>query len=191
LFDFADAPAGNRYNHWTYWVWGIASALAFALYIFATNSKKAPPILTAVTSVAMVLSLIAFQLQGMLITHDFQPSYLTLWFFGVFVITLIEIKSRSGSSLLDAAEWSKPLGTLFVVLLLFAQYYYPRIKASWGGGTPVTVTIYLTKDSVIRPNQAVSAQLVEESDDGFYIISPKETRAIYLPRNAVALVYFF
>ncbi len=79
---------------------------------------------------------------------------------------------------------------MFVVLLVFAQYYYPHLKASWGGGAPVSVTIYFTKDSPITPNKAVSAQLVEESDEGFYIVGPKETRAIYVPRSVVALVYF-
>jgi hypothetical protein len=64
------------------------------------------------------------------------------------------------------------------------------LKASWGGGSPVNVTIYFSKDSPISPNKAVSAQLVEESDEGYYIVGPKETKAIYVPRSAVALVYF-
>jgi hypothetical protein len=73
---------------------------------------------------------------------------------------------------------------------VFAEYYYPHIKASWGGETPVAVTIYFTKDSVMSPNKTASAQLIEESDEGFYIVGPKETRAIFVPRSAVALVYF-
>jgi hypothetical protein len=73
---------------------------------------------------------------------------------------------------------------------MFARYYYPHLTASWGGGTPVSVTIYFTKDSAISPNKAVSAQLIEESDEGFYLVGPKETRAIFVPRSAVALVYF-
>jgi hypothetical protein len=50
--------------------------------------------------------------------------------------------------------------------------------------------MYFTKDSAIRPSQAVSVRLVEESDEGFYIVGSKETKAIYVPRSAVSLVYF-
>jgi hypothetical protein len=64
----------------------------------------------------------------------------------------------------------------------------PHLKASWGGGTPVSVTVYFTKDSAISPNKAISAQLIEESDEGFYIVGPKESRAIFVPRSSVALV---
>jgi hypothetical protein len=39
-------------------------------------------------------------------------------------------------------------------------------------------------------SQAVSAQLVDESDGGLYIVGPNETKAIFVPRNVVALVYF-
>jgi hypothetical protein len=72
--------------------------------------------------------------------------------------------------------------------LLF--FYYPHIKAPWGRGTPVNITIYFTKDSAMKPSQAVSAQLVDESDGGLYIVGPNETKAIFVPRNVVALVYF-
>jgi hypothetical protein len=90
------------------------------------------------------------------------------------VVTLIELKTRCSRNLAEEGEWSKVLGTMLAILLAFAQYYYPHIKASWGGGTPVNVTIYFTKDSAIKPSQTVSVQLVEESDEGFYIVSPKE-----------------
>ena len=190
LFGTAGGASDSPYSHWIYWAWGVASFLALGLYLFATNSKKAPTILRAVTSVAIVLLMSVLQLQGMLITRDFQQGYLTLWFLGVFLVIVLEIKTRSKGKLLDAVDWSKPIATLLLILLIFAQYYYPHIKASWGGGTPTPVTLYLSKDSAIKPNQAVSVQLIEESDEGFYVVSPKETRAVYLPRNAVALIYF-
>jgi hypothetical protein len=46
------------------------------------------------------------------------------------------------------------------------------------------------RESAIDPNKAVTAQLIEESDEGFYIVGPTETRAIFVPRSSVALVYF-
>jgi hypothetical protein len=78
----------------------------------------------------------------------------------------------------------------FVILLVFATTVYPHIKASWGGGMPENVTVYFTKDSLINPSKAVQAQLIEEADEGFYILGPKESKAIFIPRGSVALVYF-
>ncbi|HEY6302181.1 MAG TPA: hypothetical protein VIX14_03870 [Terriglobales bacterium] len=58
------------------------------------------------------------------------------------------------------------------------------------GGDQVQRTALLHKRLPISPNKAVPARLIEESDEGFYIVVPKETTAIYFPRSAVALVYF-
>ena len=87
-------------------------------------------------------------------------------------------------------DWEKTAFTIAVALTVFANFYYPYLKASWGGGAPINVTIYFNKDSAIRPSQALVAQLVDESDEGFYIVGPQETKAIYVPRTAVALLYF-
>jgi hypothetical protein len=43
---------------------------------------------------------------------------------------------------------------------------------------------------LLSPNKSVQAQLIEESDEGFYIVGPKESKAIFVPRSAVAMVYF-
>lgn len=51
------------------------------------------------------------------------------------------------------------------------------------------VTIYFSKDSAVKPNQSVPVDLVDETDAGFYIVGKDESKAIYVPRNAVSLVY--
>ncbi|MGD0515025.1 MAG: hypothetical protein ABSA29_17125, partial [Terriglobales bacterium] len=116
---------------------------------------------------------------------------LALWFFAIFAITLLELKTNAGDY---SGDKIKGLGTdlflAFSVLFLFGHYYYPHIKSSWGGGAPVAVTIYFTKDSGVKPSQSVSARLVEESDEGFYIVGRGETKALYVPRSAVSVVYF-
>ena len=59
-----------------------------------------------------------------------------------------------------------------------------------GWGAPAAVTIYFSKDSVIKPSEALSAQLVEESDEGYYIVGQKDSSAFFVPRNSVSLLYF-
>jgi len=79
---------------------------------------------------------------------------------------------------------------IFGSLLIFSQFVYPYLKASWAGGTLVNVTFYLSKDSPLNPSKPVQAQLIEESDEGFYIVGPKESKAIFIPRSSVAMIYF-
>lgn len=43
---------------------------------------------------------------------------------------------------------------------------------------------------MVSPNEAVQAQLIEESDEGFYIVGPKELKAIFVPRRAIAMIHF-
>ena len=77
-----------------------------------------------------------------------------------------------------------------MVLFVFAYFYYPHIKSSFGGGTPIPVTIYFTKDSVILPNQSTAALLIDESDAGLYVVGKNDKKATFIPRNVVALVHF-
>jgi hypothetical protein len=119
------------------------------------------------------------------VANRFGETALALWFFAVGTFAIVELKSRSKSG-----DWEKTFFVSLTAVLLFAQYYYPHIKAAWGGGTPVDITIFFKKDSPIRANQAISAQLIDESDEGYYILAPNENRAIYVPRADVSLVYF-
>src|ERR1022692_985495 len=198
--EFAPAPNAQNpvpvQNTRSIWEWAAVAGIVVAIIVVGgavffsiAKFRLTHPISVAVVSVAIVLCFVANEIYHV-VAYNFQPTSLFIWFFGLFFLSLALFKVRSTLNLTEGGEWSRPLAVLFIVLLIFAQYYYPHLKASWGGGVPVSVTIYFTKDSPISPNKAISAQLVEESDEGFYIVGPKETKAIYVPRSAVALVYF-
>jgi hypothetical protein len=146
--------------------------------------------MSAAASVLLVLFAVGSTARQLSVDHTFGLATVTLWFFAVTMVTIVELKTRSNRNLFQDGEWSKPLVPLLGALLAFAQYYYPNLKASWGGGAPVAVTIGFTKDSAISPSKTRSVQLIEESDEGFYLVGPDESRAVYVPRNAVAFIYF-
>lgn len=174
---------------WWFWLWAVGIAIGLLLYIFA-KSRKTPTILLPVASVATVLFFVALEINGAIVGNDFKPFSLQAWFMGVFVSTLFVIKGNPEPMSERLKLMGMYLNLLFLTVFVFAHYYYPRMKASWGGGAPIGVTLYFTKDSAIKANQAVAVQLIEESDEGFYIVAPKESKAIYVPRSSVALVYF-
>ena len=189
LFD-SSRPSFPTHSNWLFWLWFAGLVLAFALYLFVRDSKTVPAYLLAVSSVAIVLFAVAFRLQTMFTIHDFEEWDLANWFFGVFLVTVLELKTRPPSFADKFKGLGVDLGLLFLAVFVFAHYYYPHLRASWGGGAPASITVYFTKESALDPNKAVTAQLIEESDEGFYIVGPEETRAIFVPRSSVALVYF-
>jgi hypothetical protein len=192
LFDLGDPPSISSYHRWSYWAWGAATLVAAVAYMYASNSKKATANFLAIASGVYVLSTLGMRLQDYLVMHDFfEQGDLALWFFIIFAITVLQLKTKPGDYSGDGIKGlGTDIGLLFLTVFIFGHHYYPHLKASWGGGSPVSVTVYFTKDSAISPNKAISAQLIEESDEGFYIVGPKESRAVFVPRSSVALVYF-
>jgi hypothetical protein len=173
------------------WWWLGAVAVFLILDVIVGNLKKVPEVVKAITSTTFVLVLIIGGVRRMVVYHVFETSAVSLWFFCVFIATIFEVKMRSHPTFKAFYRtWWRPTGTILLALLVFGESYYPHIWSSWGGGTPVDVTLYFSKESRLKPGQAIPAQLIEESDDGFYIVNPKEWRAIFVPRNAVALIYF-
>ena len=164
--------------------WWVALLLILFLIgaIIYLESKKSR--YRAIATVGLLIFYLQFPVRELL-ARTFDFSVLILWFFAIAIVAKIELRSRTRSG-----DWEKTAFTVASVLIAFANFYYPHLKASWGGGASVPITIYFNKDSVIRPSQSVSVQLVEESDEGYYIVGEKEARAVFVPRSSVALVYF-
>jgi hypothetical protein len=187
LFDYTKSP--REVIHLLTWAW-IASAVVWTALVTIPASLFKLPEWVAISGSVILTLLYLVNPFASFFSHEFDITCLALWYFGVSFVALTEFKTRNRENLGDFGGWAKPMGVLFGVLAIFSHYVYPHLKASWGGGTPANVTVYFTKDSLLSPNKAVQAQLVEESDEGFYIVGPKESKAIFVPRGAVALVYF-
>jgi hypothetical protein len=204
LFNYT--PVSSRtFIHLPLWGWiafGVVEIACFAVWLLAMWEKgffggsatyrypwvKIPEWIAITGSILLTLPIAAPLLR--LYEHQFDAGCLAVWFFAVAIFALTQFKTRNRENLSSFGGWASPMGWLLAALLLFSQYVYPHMQASWGGGTPVNVTVYFTKDSLLNPNKAVQAQLIDESDEGFYILGLKESKAIFVPRGAVAMVYF-
>jgi phosphoglycerol transferase MdoB-like AlkP superfamily enzyme len=165
-------------------------AIVFAL-IVASYKRKAPAWVATISSVLLTVFYVSDPVWRYFHKGGLGIGSLALWFFAGTLVAILEFKGERFREYPTAYErWSTPLFALFGLLLAFATTVYPQLKASWGGGTPANVTVYFTRGSLLSPNKAVQAQLVEESDEGFYIVGPKESKAIFVTRKDVALVYF-
>lgn len=182
LFNYTLFPTGLAPK---WWVWVIGAVGSLAVVAAVNLWDWFPRRIAALLSVLLTLVFAAENAKQLFIAQQFTMSAIGFWFFGVGVVTLIEI-----NTLANNPDWTRTIFTAFGALLVFAHYYYPHLKSSWGGGTPVAVTVYFAKDSPIKPNQNISLQLIDESDAGFYIVGPNDNRAIFVPRSAISMIYF-
>jgi hypothetical protein len=189
FFEFSPYPPSIAHIKWSL-------PLSAVLFAAATVSsylafiKKVPRWVAAVISVTVTLYWATGPVWRWVTDSRVDTTTLALLFFATALLVKYEIQPHPNRYLGDLGTWTMPLGLLFVLLLIFSRGLYPHLKASWGGGTPANVTVYFTKDSLLSANKAVQAQLIEESDEGYYIVGPNESKAVFVPRSAVALIYF-
>jgi hypothetical protein len=115
---------------------------------------------------------------------------LLLWFFGTGVLGNLAYYDIFRSKTTGVISGIMAGAMFLTVLGSYAETIYPHIKSSWGGGSPVPVVMYFSKDSRTMSSQHLQAQLLDESDAGYYIVGQNDKKAMFIPRNAVSLAYF-
>jgi hypothetical protein len=159
-----------------------------ALFALAVQFHKIPKSIKA-SAFAIFFGYILWQsYKALVFQQQFQSSAFTLWMVGIGAVCLYEIKLRSWRARVN--DWPQSFMVLLAALLLFATVYYPHIKASWGGGAPIPVSLTLSKDSVALPGQQIDCILVDETDSGFYVMGKGDKHATFIPRSSVALIHF-
>lgn len=168
----------------------LGGAALYAASIVGQQLKRFPRHSDTVVSVLLTFVIVIFLVREVLAKHIFSMGAVALWFFGVTLVTIYALKQWT-AEFPDPLEWgSRILPPVFLTLLVFSQTYYSHLRSSWGGGAPVDVTICFTKDSAISPSKTLPAQLIDEADEGFYIVGPNDSKAVFIPRNSVAFIYF-
>jgi hypothetical protein len=121
--------------------------------------------------------------------RGFTIDGLMLWIFAVALAAVTDLADFPANFGWHT-DWYATVAVALILLTVFASHVYPSIKASWGGGETLPVTLYLNGSAAVMPSQRWHVQLVEESDNGYYVVNKGEKKAVFIPRSAVALVYF-
>ncbi|MGA7312624.1 MAG: hypothetical protein WBX22_01515 [Silvibacterium sp.] len=161
--------------------------LGIAILIYVLLSKRGSTF-GAIIALAIVTYELAATVHKLFISRTFDSTAIGLWLFCVGILMFLEIRFRSWS--VTSRYWIPRIALMLGAVFVFGTFYYPHIKTSLGGGTPIPVTIYFTKDSIIKPSQSVTAFLIDESDSGLYIIGKSDKKATFIPRNAIGVVHF-
>ena len=193
-FSFPHSPHpyfGALFAHKAWiWRWILAAAWLAGLfmpgYVLNLGLKKfqTHPMATALFTGLCVLALLFVNLSAM---GRGSPFNITLW---LFLIGVWSAMMRDNYQKRDEMDHLMPIVIGILALSSLAKWVYPLVKPSWGGGGPVQVVVYFANDSRLLPGQSVGANLLDESDGGFYIVESDQTRAIFIPRSSVASMYF-
>ncbi len=157
------------------------------LVVLALNWKKLPAYLAVTASILLVSYSLQQDIRE-LANHRFHSNAITTWAFVIALLSVIEKKIQPQYH--GYKNVSRLLALSLVALSVFAYYYYPKLKASWGGGSPIEITVLFSKDSPVAAGQAVPAELIDESDSGFYIVANGDLKAMFLPRGAISAILF-
>jgi hypothetical protein len=148
------------------------------------------PSLAAVVAGLTVFGLLQFNLvRALMGGQGFTHDALILWFFAVSLAAVTgfyDFPSNVGWH----TDWYGTIAVSLILITQFSSHVYPHIKSSWGGGQTLPITLYLNGASPVFQNQHWQVQLIDEAENGFYVLDKHEKKAVFVPRSAVSLVYF-
>lgn len=169
------------------WALGLALFVFSVASIYAMRSKKIERPLSC--SILGVLAFICLNMATILFT-DTPHAALTYWYLFVGITTVyIEDSIRFPSG--EIVGWERLVLTACGWVGIFATLVYGNVSRSWGGGESAPVSIHFSKPTPLFSGNAVNALLVEETEEGFYLIDrPESKNAVFVPRSSIAGVRF-
>jgi hypothetical protein len=141
--------------------------------------------------VVFELLVIATGIGGLIILRQWTVVELLAWFLIVGYATTEIAEPIRNPHLLLELSWHNVLPMALGVLGFFAIYLYPRVPPQIGGGQPIEISIDVLNGSPIAKSLPPTAWLVDEVDEGFYIVGSKTDRnAVLIPRPSVSAIQF-
>jgi hypothetical protein len=67
---------------------------------------------------------------------------------------------------------------------------YPHIRGAYGGGEPANAGIFLVAPSGSNPARQLHARIIDETDNGFYIIENGHTEVRFILRSQINAIEF-
>ena len=183
VFLLVTAPTKVRPLHW--WTPLLAVGTYFGVLVvfsfIAKRFRRRPKATTAAAAIAASIFV-----AGLYYDSE-QLATLTVWMFmaGV-VVRSIEFDSDRLRSALDFRNW-------FFAMILVAFYIssvFQLVQPKYGGGAPTPITLFLQKPVAWFNSTTISVSLIDETDQGYYVLSSGKDKALFIPRNDVSSIYY-
>lgn len=161
--------------------------LSVAAIVLSNQWQRFPKVIAPIASIVFTSFIVIDGVRDIL-NHRATPATTAMWCLGLVGIIYGEMHPRSWK--LKAGNWTQSISFLLIGIYVFSIFYYPHINSSWGGGAPIPITIFFSKDSAVMPSQNVAVLLLDESDAGLYIVGKGSKKAAFIPRSSVGLIYY-
>ena len=163
--------------------WFAGYALLWFVFLFINRIFTKRPGLSVFLSILAYLFFLAF-----LGTYNSSTVTSLAVFFALIGWETMAIK-RSGNRLKYISDF-----TNWVIVLLILSVYlfqiFGALPPRWGGGQPTPVQIFQSNPAPALPGNPVDALLLDESDQGLYVLLSPTGRAFFIPRASVATIFF-
>jgi hypothetical protein len=165
----------------------VGTGVLLAINFIGKRYRESKPGVVVVASCVGIIALLAVAFVSSLKNVSFGLLAVQLWLTG-YLTTIFLRQYRDGWW--NEYQWIISTGFVLGTVVTFSSFVYPHIRSSWGGGAPVPVVVYLSKDSRILPGGELVGLLLDESDSGIFIARGEREHAIFLPRPAIAAVFY-
>jgi hypothetical protein len=79
---------------------------------------------------------------------------------------------------------------LLWIIWIYISQIFILLPPRWGGGQPTPIVVYLNNAAPWSPENPTQVLLLDETDQGLYILLSPSGKAFFLPRSNVASVFF-
>lgn len=177
---FAPATGVHRWWHPAAFAGGFLALLV----VYAIVGKKFAAHPKSTTAAALVTD--GVFLAGIGVADEALRN-LTLWFLlsGVMALSMRRSANRLRFAL-DFLNWF----SIIMAVSFYIGAIFGSLPPKFGGGAPTAAVLYLDKPVAWLDSTTASVSLLDETDQGFYVLTPGKSKALFVPRSAVASVYF-
>lgn len=90
------------------------------------------------------------------------------------------------------SNWVTHAGALLLPVLAYGVFIYPHVRAAFGGGETVTVSMRVANRNgpTHPPESLTDVKVIDETEEGFYVLESGGTTVTFIPRTSVYSIQF-
>ncbi len=184
MFLFASVHTQPAGKWWLLLIWFAAYFLLVTAFGYIDKLFARKPRLAA------LLAVLAYVTYLVTITSIFPstPWAQLAFFFALVGFETASVKRSGGpfKYLTNFLTW--PL--LLWIIWIYISQIFVLLPPRWGGGQPTPIVVYLNNPAPWSSENPTQVLLLDESDQGLYVLLSPSGKAFFVPRSNVASVFF-
>jgi hypothetical protein len=158
--------------------------LIIILSLVGTFYLKKPKLAACLAILAFAMAVTSFLLSPF---RNSPSNYLTIILFLVgWQTTWIKALNNPIAYFLDYRVWQFPL----IILWLYISQVFGALPPRWGGGQPIPIQLFQNAPAPWSMSNPEDALLLDETDQGLYVLLSPTGKAYFVPRGNIASMFF-